>query len=326
MSQLELTALDRLLPCLADGDFHSGAELGQLLGVSRTAVWKQLQKLDVYGLAVESVKGKGYRLERPLDLLSVADIRAGLGAGIAGRLSLNYHVCTDSTNSRAMAAAQDDAHGQVYVAEQQTSGRGRRGRAWISPFAANLYLSLVWRFAGGAAAISGLSLAVGVACARALARCGLQGLSLKWPNDLLLEGRKLGGILLEMTGDAAGPCQVIVGVGVNVAMPPQASAIDQPWTDLAQAGLRVRRSELVALLLNELVALLDDFAGRGFAGVRAEWEAMDAFRGQPVALLAGSAERRGIARGVDDSGALLLETDRGLEAVHGGELSLRGRP
>lgn len=324
MSQLEFAALDRLLPCLADGAFHSGEELGQLLGVSRTAVWKQLQKLDVYGLTVDSVKGKGYRLARPLDLLSVEAIRQRLDAEAGAVLSLNYCVCTDSTSSRAMAAAQDDAHGQVFLAEQQSAGRGRRGRAWVSPFAANVYLSLVWRFAGGAAAISGLSLAVGVACARALSHCGLQGVSLKWPNDLLLNQQKLGGILLEMTGDAAGPCQVIVGVGINVDMPP-AAVIDQPWTDLASAGLRVRRSELVAQLLNQLVQLLNDFSDRGFGAFRTEWQALDAFRGQPVALIAGTAERRGIARGVDDSGALLLETDQGLQAVHGGELSLRSQ-
>lgn len=317
-----------LLNALADGEFHSGEALGELLGVSRAAVWKQLQKLAPLGLEVVSIKGRGYRLGRSLDLLSTAEIEAGLSARARAALSIRCLLQTDSTNAQAMsAAAAGGASGLVVLAEQQHAGRGRRGRQWVSPFGANIYLSLVWQFGGGAAALSGLSLAVGVACVRALSTAGLAGLGLKWPNDLLVDGRKLGGILLEMTGDPAGECQVVIGVGINVAMTQaEAGAIDQPWTSLQALGVTLPRSQLVGLLLNALVAVLDEFARGGFAALRAEWMGLDAFRGAAVALLTVNQSVAGVARGVDDAGALLLETAQGLEAFHGGEVSLRVRP
>jgi BirA family transcriptional regulator, biotin operon repressor / biotin---[acetyl-CoA-carboxylase] ligase len=319
--------LKPLLEALADGEFHSGEALGALMGVSRTAVWKQLQKLDPLGLSVESVKGRGYRLAQPLDLLSEAAIIAQLSEAARARLNIRCLLQTDSTNARAMnAAGEGHASGLVLLAEQQTAGRGRRGRQWVSPFGANIYMSVVWQFAGGAAALSGLSLAVGVACARALRSAGLAEVGLKWPNDLLVSGRKLGGILLEMIGDPAGDCQVVIGIGLNIGMTEaEAGAIDQPWVAARELGVTRSRSELVALLLNALVHVLEAFAREGFAGLRAEWEAMDIYKDAPVALLSVSQSVEGVARGVDDSGALLLETDRGLQAFHGGEVSLRGR-
>ncbi|AFU99037.1 bifunctional biotin--[acetyl-CoA-carboxylase] ligase/biotin operon repressor BirA [Simiduia agarivorans] len=318
----ETRALDALVLRLADGEFHSGEDLGQLLGVSRTAVWKQLQKLHEYGLAVESVKGKGYRLPAVLDLLDPAIITTQLSAPARSHLDIVHLYCTDSTNTRAVEASAQGIHGRVWLAEQQTAGRGRRGRAWVSPFAANLYLSMGWHFFGGAAALSGLSLAVGVACARALASLGLTGLQLKWPNDLLVNGKKLGGILLEMTGDPAGECRVVVGVGLNVAMPP-ATAIDQPWVDLASLGVKVTRNDLAAAVLSQMHAALEQFAREGFSAFRSEWMGLDAFAGVPVTLSSAATVHRGVARGVDASGALLLETDDGVQAMHGGELSLR---
>jgi BirA family biotin operon repressor/biotin-[acetyl-CoA-carboxylase] ligase len=320
-----------LLPLLSSGEYCSGQDLADALGVSRTAVWKQLNKLAAEtGLEIESVKGKGYRIVGGMDLLQEAQIREGLTQPAAGLLTtLHIIESVDSTNAEALRCLdQERLSGAVYVAEQQTAGRGRRGRHWVSPFARNIYLSLVWEFGQGAARLEGLSLAVGVAVARALADAGLPPVQLKWPNDVLHDGRKLGGILLEMAGDVAGPCQVVVGVGLNVAMPAAAAAeIDQAWTDIStMAGATPPgRNSLVAALLNELLPLTAEFEQQGFAAWRDQWQALDAFADAPVVLEAGGSRTAGTARGVDDRGALQLETSAGMHSVYGGELSLRPR-
>jgi len=322
-------ARSTLLSLLADGAFHSGQDLANGLGVSRTAVWKQLKALVAeYGLDLESVRGRGYRIPGGIDLLDAAAVRTAL-SGRARELLSDMEVLesVDSTNAElARRAAQGAGPGLVCSAERQTAGRGRRGRHWVSPYARNLYLSVLWQFNQGAAALEGLSLAVGVAVARALADCGVRGVRLKWPNDILLDGAKLGGILLEMQGDVAGPCRVVIGVGLNVAMPGEAArAIDQAWTDIATAtgGRAPARNAVLAAVLNELLPLLADFEQGGFARWRDEWQALDAFVDTPVLLHTGADTLAGTARGVDARGALLLETSTGVQPVYGGEISLR---
>ena len=215
----------------------------------------------------------------------------------------------------------------MILAEQQTGGRGRRGKSWVSPFAANIYLSIVWDFEQGAEALEGLSLAVGVAVRRALIAHGVQGVKLKWPNDIYVEQKKLGGILLEMIGDPAGHCSVVIGVGLNVSMPvSQASAIDQDWTDVAtelQDKLPAR-NKLAAELISEILPLLSTFQEQGFAAYRDEWQAADAFYGQPAVISTPKQSTAGIVKGVGINGALRLELDSGnIESFIGGELSLR---
>jgi len=318
-----------LLALLADGEFRSGQTLAEDLGVSRTAVWKQLRKLaDEAGIDIERVRGRGYRIPGGLDLLQAERIRRGLtppAAALLGTLEVLDSV--DSTNAELLRrAGEGAASGLVCTAERQTAGRGRRGRHWVSPYAGNIYLSLLWHFDEGAAALEGLSLAVGVAVAQALADCGVDGVRLKWPNDVLHDGAKLGGILLEMSGDADGPCQVVVGIGLNVAMPPAAAgAIEQAWTDLtaACAGSPPDRNALLAGLLNALLPLLAGFGSGGFAPWRERWQALDAFAQRSVVLDTGVRRLAGIARGVDARGALCLETATGVQHMHGGEVSLR---
>ncbi|MBE9539782.1 MAG: bifunctional biotin--[acetyl-CoA-carboxylase] ligase/biotin operon repressor BirA [Proteobacteria bacterium] len=320
-----------LLPLLANGEFHSGQDLANALGVSRTAVWKQLQKLEGLGLAIESVKGRGYRIPGGIELLCESQVRAGLNEqGSALLTELAVAEAVDSTNAEALRKIEQGAGaGVVCTAEQQTAGRGRRGRAWVSPYARNLYLSIVGEFTQGAAALEGLSLAAGVAVARALEKSGVPQVQLKWPNDILLGGAKLGGILLEMVGDAAGSCQVVVGVGVNVAMPAATAApIEQDWTDVATissaAGVAAPgRNALLAALLNELLPLVDNFEAGGFALWQEAWQKLDAHAGKPVVLTTGSEQLAGIARGVNERGALQLETTLGVQSVFGGEISLR---
>lgn len=213
------------------------------------------------------------------------------------------------------------------MAEQQTAGRGRRGRQWISPFGANLYLSCVWEFFDGAAALEGLSLATGVAVAEALDTLGVSGISLKWPNDVLLSESKLAGILLEMTGDPSGRCQVVLGIGVNHRMPPAlATAIEQKWARLDDTNPGISRNVLAARIISNVLLMLQSFEEEGFAPFQPRWQALDAFYGRNVVIKTGAADIEGVADGVDRTGGLRLLTPHGLQVMKGGEVSLRLKP
>jgi len=322
---LDSGSLRKILGLLADGHFHSGEEIGSLLGVSRAAVWKHLQKLEALEVGVLSVKGRGYCIEGGLDLLDQKKISDQLKSN----LPLNLHVFAqiDSTNSYLMR--QENPVMQVCFAESQTAGRGRRGRVWVSPFAQNLYCSIGWGFEGGIAAIEGLSLVIGLAVERALRHCDIFGVELKWPNDVLYENKKLAGILIEVTGDPAGYCQVIIGVGINVAMnKDQADAIDQPWIDLRsicrrQQVAEVSRNHLAAVLIDELVSVLDGYDQKGFAAYCAEWQPLNAHAGKQIELRNGNSIHSGECVGVSEDGALRVNTAVGEERFHGGEISLR---
>lgn len=317
-----------LIPLLAGGEFVSGQALADGLGVSRTAVWKQLKNLEALGLEIESSKGKGYRIPGGIELLDSERVLAGLSPMSRQLLSeLDLRDTVGSTNAEAMARiANGSGAGYVCTAEQQTAGRGRRGRDWVSPYARNLYLSVVWEYEQGAAVLEGMSLAVGVVVARALAACKVPSVQLKWPNDLLCDGAKFGGILLEMTGDPAGTCQVVVGIGLNIDMPTAvAGNIDQAWTDVARIcdGKAPGRNVLLAAVLDELLPMLAKFESGGFAPWREEWQSLDAFSQKQVVLLSGEQQMAGTACGVDERGALQLQTTTGVQSVFGGEISLR---
>ncbi|MFV8784273.1 bifunctional biotin--[acetyl-CoA-carboxylase] ligase/biotin operon repressor BirA [Microbulbifer sp. SA54] len=321
-----LSQIRPLLLLLADGRVHSGEFLGEALGVSRAAVWKQLQKLEQLGLVVESVKGRGYQLPGGLDLLDAETISSHLSAEAKPLLQqLQVHDQVDSTNARVLSALEAGrGHGQVVLAEQQTAGRGRRGRSWASPFGAGVSVSLGWQFQGGVQLLEGLSLAVGVALARALAVFDVPDVRLKWPNDVWCQGRKLAGVLLELSGDLTDRCAVVVGIGLNMRLPAAAAGtIDQPWIDLEQVRPGISRNRLVAEMLNQLLPLLDTYPAGGFAPWREPWQALDQFAGAEVCLQSAQQRWCGIERGVDKSGALLLETDGDLRTFHGGEISLR---
>ncbi len=320
---------NELIVLLADGEYHSGESLGAALGgISRTAVWKQLKKLESLRLKLESRKGLGYRIVDGLDLLSEITIRQHLtkdSLEILRQISVNAVI--DSTNASALQGIQQGVtHGALYLAEQQTAGRGRRGRTWISPFASNIYLSLVWQFTGGASVLGGLSLAVGVAVCRSLRGLGVSEVGLKWPNDIVINGKKLGGILLEMQGDAVGDCQVVIGIGINVAMGLEASQhIDQPWIDLQSlmAAQLPSRTMIVAAIVNELVSVLQKFQTTSFSPYRQEWMEYDVYKGREVMVQLGDNYIFGTSQGVDDGGALIILTPEGLKSFNGGEVSLR---
>lgn len=318
-----------LVRYLSGGDFISGEALGNMLGISRAAIWKQLQQLQDFGLEVESVKGLGYRIRGGLDLLDSQMIIGELSPLSRACLQhLHLAPVIDSTNTfllRALAAG-EAASGSACIAEQQTQGKGRRGRQWVSPFARNLYLSLVWEFEEGVAALEGLSLSVGVAAVAALERLGAQDLTLKWPNDLLWNWRKLGGVLLEITGEASGACQVVIGVGLNVQMPASSAIdIDQPWANLAEivAQPMPKRSRIAGVLLDELVIMLLEFQQQGFTAFRSRWEHYNAHAGRQVTLVTPASSTTGRVLGINEQGALRLSVDNQEQIFLGGEISLR---
>ena len=325
-----MTARDRLLELLADGRFHSGQALGERLGVSRAAVWKQLRALQDLGLDLHAVRGRGYRCAQPLELLHAERVRAALSPRGRARLScLDIHTELDSTNTylQGRAAAGAPA-GSVCLAEYQRAGRGRRGRSWVSPFASNIYLSLLWRFPSSPAALSGLSLAAGIGVLRALRELGLDEAGLKWPNDILCGARKVAGVLLDMAGESGGPSHVVVGVGVNVRMPAGAArSIDQPWSDLEQlAGRGISRNRLAGRLTEHLLDVMTVFENDGFEAFMDEWRRHDLVAGQEVQLLLAGSVVSGRAHGIDPSGALLVHTGGEARRFASGEVSLRMQP
>jgi BirA family biotin operon repressor/biotin-[acetyl-CoA-carboxylase] ligase len=211
---------------------------------------------------------------------------------------------------------------RVCLAEAQSAGRGRRGRAWVSPPGGNIYLSAAWTFRDGIAALGGLSLAVGVLLCEALEDLGAQDLTLKWPNDVLREGRKLAGVLVELQTEPEGACTAIVGVGINVRMPPAvAPTIEQPWSDLHDLG--VSRDRIVSHFLERLLPALAGYKTTGFEPYKERWEARHEYADRWVRIDQGGTELIGQAEGVDGGGALLLRTAEDLVAIHGGEVSLR---
>ncbi|CAH0532359.1 Bifunctional ligase/repressor BirA [Vibrio stylophorae] len=310
-----------LIRQLADGQFHSGQALGELLGMSRAAIAKHIQVLQQWGLDIYRVQGKGYCLSQPLDLLDESQLKQ-LAPSLPAIL---VKPVIDSTNQYLLDRVGELSSGAVCLAEYQVAGRGRRGRQWISPFGSNLYCSMYWRLDAGMAAAMGLSLVVGVALAEWCEAFGGDGVKVKWPNDLYYQDQKLAGILVEMTGQAGEAAHLVIGMGINLAMPAQAAeGVTQPWTNLQQAcGVLPARNELVADLLNRLQQTLLQYEAQGLAGFVERWNRLDNFLNRPVKLLIGPNEVRGIARGINHQGALMLETETGIHPYLGGEISLR---
>lgn len=314
------------LRLLADGEFRSGEDIARALGVSRASVWNALHKLDGAGVEVFRVRGRGYRLAEPLSLLDRDAVERHLGAH-AARIRLEVLASAESTNTLLLQRAAAGAPaGSAIAAEWQTQGRGRRGRTWHSALGAALTFSLLWRFQQGASFVAGLSLAVGVAIARALVPLGVRDAGLKWPNDVLWRGRKLAGVLIELQGDMLGPSAAVIGIGLNCRLPDELrSRIDQPVADLATAsGLSPDRNRALALILLELERVLAEFAREGFAPLRDEWHRRHIYQGKIVQLaLPDGSTIAGKAEGVAEDGSLLLVTRAGRRRFHSGEVSLR---
>jgi BirA family biotin operon repressor/biotin-[acetyl-CoA-carboxylase] ligase len=317
----------KILSLLADGEFHSGTELADALGISRSAIWKQLSGLAELGLQHSAVSGKGYRLDNPLELLDVSKINEVVTDQVSALISsFEIHDQIDSTNRYLVERSQNNGlSGSVCFAEYQTAGKGRRGRQWVSPYGSNIYLSILWRFQQGPAAISGLSLAIGVAVIRALKQHQISNIGLKWPNDIYSQGKKLGGILVEVSGETDGPCSAVIGLGLNLFLPEtQAEGITQAWTDLSKitGQSQLSRNQLAGILLNHLLPVIAEYESVGIQAYLDEWRSYDCLSGKSATLFIGQQQFEGIVQGIDDNGMLLIKRpDGNVQTFASGEVS-----
>jgi len=319
-----------LLQRLATGPV-SGDLLARESGLTRAAVWKRIDALRDAGIAIAASPGRGYRLEQPLDLLDADAIRATMMQPARAQLaSFEIAWSLDSTNSQLLRTDTSPHGCNVLLAERQSGGRGRRGRHWVSPLAAHVYLSIARRFEGGLARLGGLSLVAGIAACEALREMGFTGVGLKWPNDLVVaEGkglRKLGGLLVEGGGETAGAARAVIGIGLNMRMPARDGAgIDQPWAELS--GLSARppsRNVVVTALLAHLLPALDAFDAQGLSPFLSRYAGFDALAGREVAIHDTTSAWHATALGIADDGALRVRDASGSERrVHAGDVSVR---
>ncbi|MRT15251.1 bifunctional biotin--[acetyl-CoA-carboxylase] ligase/biotin operon repressor BirA [Enterobacteriaceae bacterium RIT711] len=309
-----------LISILADGEFHSGEQLGEQLGMSRAAINKHIQTLRDWGVDVFTVPGKGYSLPDPIQLLNEELIKSQIETGSVAVLPV-----IDSTNQYLLDRIEKLQSGDACIAEYQQAGRGRRGRQWFSPFGANLYLSMFWRLEQGPAAAVGLSLVIGIVMAEVLRELGAENVRVKWPNDLYLNDRKLAGILVELTGKTGDAAQIVIGAGINLAMRNVATdVINQSWINLQEAGINIDRNALAIRIIKELRKALYLFEDEGLIPFLPRWELLDNFINRQVKLIIGDKEIHGISRGINEQGGLLLEQDGVIKPWVGGEISLRG--
>ncbi len=322
-----------LLQLLSDNRWHSGEAIGERFNVSRAAIWKQIESIRSYGLTVEADRGKGYRLCDTIQLCDASVIQSLMASPVP--ISVESELSVDSTNTQLLnkLTAKNLQLPFVLFADHQTAGRGRRGRAWVSPLGRSLYFSLAWRFNSGLGELSGLSLVVAIAIKEALDSCELTGVELKWPNDLIAQSRKLGGILIELQGEATGPCDVVIGVGLNVSLSDIADdfceEISQPWIDLKQLSPDADKTELIdrnhlaAKLVDAIATALLEFQSKGFEPFVERWQRADYLQGKPVRVEYGGDLLEGNYLGVLGDGAIQVEC--GGETIHlnGGEISVR---
>ncbi len=317
-----------LLRHLANGTFYSGQKLAAQHGVSRMTIYHSMRKLEKLGIAVVRVRGRGYRLLRPIELLESQYILSRLKPDYVKHVSgLEIFPSLDSTSSYLLRrAAQGAPGGLVCLAEYQTAGKGRRGRRWVSPFGSNLYLSLLWRFATYSAELSGLSLLVGLTVAQMIRDLGGKDVCLKWPNDIVFANQKLGGILLEMSGEMAGSCHVVIGVGINVSMPiAESQDIEQPWINMENILTEnlPSRNHLAASLVESILEAVLSFERQGLEGLEYAWREYDCLHGSPVTLHLPTMVKSGKAVGIDRFGRFRLECDGVEELFSSGEISVR---
>lgn len=323
-----MTDLLKILGYLSDGEFHSGEALATELNVSRTAIWKQIKKLNtLLPFNIQSVPSKGYKLDRPMVLLKQDDILANLSNQVVLELQdIEVLFECKSTNQYLLERIQHNKlQNYLVLAEMQTQGRGRRGREWVSPFASNIYMSLLWTLDISIAEMAGLSLVVAISVAKAIQKSGIGNVMLKWPNDVYVDNKKLSGVLLELRGESNSPCNAVIGIGLNVNMPKASgAAIEQAWIDMEEIlKTTVDRNQVVSEILNELIPRLKKFNEHGFSEFFHEWEELDLLAEKRINIEGHVSLSEGIAHGVDKQGALIVEYDGKTQSLYSGEVSIR---
>jgi BirA family biotin operon repressor/biotin-[acetyl-CoA-carboxylase] ligase len=322
----------QLLHLLADGRQHSGSALAAALGVTRAAVWKQIEQLRELGIAIQAQPGSGYSLPGGVELLERDRILAALPAGLrAVAADLRVEWVIESTSDELLRNGRTEpGRARICLAEYQTGGRGRRGRQWFAALGSSLCVSVGWCFPTAPASLSCLGLAVGVAVLRAVRSCGIDRVQLKWPNDLIADDRKLAGVLVDVHGEAGGPLQVVAGVGLNYAPNPAgASAIVAAGglapVSLAELADRAppARNAVAAELIGAMLQVLQQFELSGFAALADEWQSVDYLRGKPVKVVAGDSIKNGVASGITSDGQLLVDIDGAIQPLLTGDVSVR---
>jgi len=317
-----------LLDYLSDGDFHSGEDIAAHFKVSRTAIWKQIKKLNaMLSCDIASVSGKGYQLSESMVVLNADTILFYTSKHLHSQIhQVEVLRECESTNQFLLDKVElGYLDNYLVLAELQTAGRGRRGRQWVSPFASNIYMSLSWGLAISISQMAGLSLVVAISLAVAMRNNGIENVKLKWPNDIYVDGRKLAGILLELRGESNSPCRAVMGMGINVNMPQEAGeCIDQLWVDMKSLlGASVNRNKVIGSVLNELIPNLKLFEDKGFSAFMEHWKEFDLLANKVVDISGHASLTSGIARSVDSQGALIVEFENEPHHLYSGEVSIR---
>jgi len=326
MKMASIERLQKLVQLLADGQFHSGQVLAEIIGVSRTAIWKLVAKLQAWQIEIFAVRGKGYRIPGGLTLIDSDYLNPQITSKAKLFSIVEVLPTVDSTADYLIRSwTSEPGVGRICVAEHQTDGRGRKGRKWVSPFGANLYFSLGLNLPMGLSALGGLSLAVGIGLTQFLNEHCNEKVSLKWPNDLLVNGHKLAGILVEASGDSNDNSFLNIGIGINWNMlNSHSNGIDQAWINLqALLNSDINRNEILALILLQLDDVLNRYIESGFAGFRREWSSCSAYYGQRIVIHTHKGQISGTEIGIEKSGAIKIQTADGERSFFSGEVSLR---
>ena len=319
-----------VLNILSDGKFHSGEAIAKHFNVSRVSIWQAIAEGERLGVEIFSVRGKGYSLSHPIQLLDEEKVKYAVGE-MASWFNIKVFDVTDSTNNFLMQEAPKGyPHASCVATNIQTSGKGRRGRQWQSSLGENLTFSFLWRFTKGAAALSGLSLAVGVSLIRSLKKININQALLKWPNDILVKDdkgyKKLAGILIELQGDMDGQSAAIIGIGINLKLSKnQLAKIDQPAIGINQCiDNEVDSNEFLGIIIKDLSEVLAKFESNSFEPFKDEWQSYDAFQDQSISISLGDGGIiSGKEHGVNDMGALEVITEEGIKTFSSGEVSMR---
>ncbi|EJD6615714.1 bifunctional biotin--[acetyl-CoA-carboxylase] ligase/biotin operon repressor BirA [Providencia rettgeri] len=313
----------QLIDILADAQIHSGEQLGDKLGMTRAAINKHIKTLRSWGLNIETVTGKGYKLPHQINLLNRAVIKQQISD-----VNIIVEPVINSTNQYMLERIPSLKSGDTCLAEYQSAGRGRRGRQWISPFGCNLYLSMYWKLDQGPAAAIGLSLVVGIVIAETLNKISQEKVKVKWPNDLYMNDKKLAGILVELTGKTGDAAHIIIGIGINIGMNKNniesSNTITQEWSSLRDEVEDIERNELSVNIIKALRESLVIFENEGLKPFLDRWFKLDNFLNRDIKLLIGNDIITGVERGINEQGALLLQKNNGeIIPYIGGEISLR---
>ncbi|MCX7125591.1 MAG: bifunctional biotin--[acetyl-CoA-carboxylase] ligase/biotin operon repressor BirA [Gammaproteobacteria bacterium] len=302
-----ISNLVKISELLGDGQCHDGTSIGKKCGITRAAVSKVIKKFKEYGVEIQSIKGKGYLLEKPLILLDAKKIKKNIKT-----LSLIIDILekVGSTNDYLKNDSDQDNKVKICVAEMQTKGRGRLNRQWHSPFGQNIYFSLRCSFQKDMSELSGLSLVTGLAVCNAITSIThADNLAVKWPNDIFVDQQKIAGILIDIDAGSNGFCNAIIGIGINVNMQNALKKeIDQPWNSLQKiTGEYIDRNLLCAELINSLMNYLERFSKSGLSDFINEWKERDCLFGKSVALMSGQKKIMGIGAGINAQGHLALK-------------------